>query len=151
MALDRNIYWVGRQWAVTGLGIQLVDQRLKGAFDIDISRVWEEGVSERMRAYAWLNAEDFNKALSVARERFAAPPKQNLPLVESVLELIQPAAAKEPKAAAPLPIATAPARETVPIEQPTPAVRSVPTLALHIDRASAKFLPQWKIRAPRSM
>ena len=50
MALDRNIYWVGRQWAVTGLGIQLVDQRLKGAFDIEASRVWAEDVPDRMRA-----------------------------------------------------------------------------------------------------
>jgi hypothetical protein len=63
-----------------------------------------------------------------------------------VLELIQPATAKEPKAAAPPPMAAAPARETVPIEPPAPEVRTAPTLALHIDRASAKFLPQWKIR-----
>ena len=118
MALDRNIYWVGRQWAVTGLGIQLVDQRLKGAFDIEASRVWAEDVPDRMRAYAWLNAEDFNKALSVARERFPAPPKKRLPLVESVLELIQPALAEEPKPVAPVPVAAAPARETVPVEPP---------------------------------
>ena len=169
MALDRNIYWVGRQWAVTGLGIQLVDQRLKGAFDIEASRVWAEDVPERMRAYAWLNAEDFNKALSVARERFPAPPKKRLPLVESVLELIQPALAEEPKPVAPAPIAAAPARETVPIEPPAqvtsiapvaaaPARETVPIeppaplartapLALRVDSASAKFLPQWKVRA----
>jgi hypothetical protein len=148
MALDRNIYWVGRQWAVTGLGIQLVDQRLKGAFDIEASRVWAEDVPERMRAYAWLNAEDFNKALSVARERFPAPPKKRLPLVESVLELIQPALAEEPKPVAPVPVAATPAREAVPVEPPAPLVRTAPALALQIDHASAKFLPQWKIRAP---
>jgi hypothetical protein len=175
MALDRNIYWVGRQWAVTGLGIQLVDQRLKGAFDIEASRVWAEDVPERMRAYAWLNAEDFDKALSVARERFPAPPKKRLPLVESVLELIQPALAEEPKPVAPAPVAAAPARESVPVEPPAPVVHTAPTLApmaaapaaretvpaeppasvvraapalaLQIDHASAKFLPQWKIRA----
>ena len=147
MALDRNIYWVGRQWAVTGLGIQLVDQRLKGAFDIEASRVWAEDVSERMRAYAWLNAEDFNKALSVARERFPAPPKKRLPLVESVLELIQPAPVEVPKPVAPPPVAAAPVREIVPIEPPAPVVRTAPALALRIDHASAKFLPQWKIRA----
>lgn len=169
MALDRDIYWVGRQWAVTGLGIQLVDQRLKGAFDIEASRVWAEEVPERMRAYAWLNAEDFNKALSVARERFPAPPKKRLPLVESVLELIQPALAEEPKPVAPAPVAAAPARETVPVEPPAPVARTAPVaaapapktvpieppaplartapLALRVDGASAKFLPQWKIRA----
>jgi hypothetical protein len=178
MALDRNIYWVGRQWAVTGLGVQAVDQRLKGAFDIEPSRLWEDGIAERMRAHAWLNAEDFNKAMSVARERFPAPPKRKLPLVESVLELIQPAPAaeeakseqpkseqpksgqpksgqskseqskSEPKPLAPAPIAAVLPRQTVPTEAaaPTP-VRAAPVLALHIDHASAKFLPQWKIRA----
>ncbi len=148
MALDRNIYWVGRQWAVTGLGIQLVDQRLKGAFDIEVSRVWEEDISERMRAYAWLKVEDFDKALSVARARFPEPPKKRLPLVESVLELMQPPPAAEPKAVAPRPQAAAPARETVPIEPATPPPpRKAQALTLRIDRASAKFLPQWKIRA----
>jgi hypothetical protein len=147
MALDRNIYWVGRQWAVTGLGIQLVDQRLKGAFDIEISRVWAEDISERMRAYAWLNAEDFNKALSVARERFPAPPKKQLPLVESVLELIQPARAEEPRPVAPAPVAAALARKIVATEPAAPVVRAAPALALRIDHASAKFLPQWNIRA----
>jgi len=42
MALHRDIYWVGRQWAVTGFGIQAIDQRLKGSFDIEMSRVWDE-------------------------------------------------------------------------------------------------------------
>jgi hypothetical protein len=27
MALHRDIYWVGRQWAVTGYGIQACDQK----------------------------------------------------------------------------------------------------------------------------
>jgi hypothetical protein len=158
MALDRNIYWVGRQWAVTGLGVQAVDQRLKGAFDIEPSRLWEDGISERMRAHAWLNAEDFNKAMSVARERFPAPPKRRLPLVESVLELIQPAPAAEklkseqpksaPKPVPPSPIAAASPLQSAATEAPAPTpVRAAPALALRIDRASAKFLPQWKIRA----
>jgi hypothetical protein len=140
MALHRNIFWVGRQWAVTGLGVQAVDQRLKGAFDIEPSRLWEDGISERMGAHAWLNVEDFNKALSMARERFPEPPKKRLPLVESVLELMQP----PPAEAINPPEAKAPARENV---QAAPAARAAPTLALRLDRASAKFLPQWKIRA----
>jgi hypothetical protein len=147
MALHRNIYWVGRQWAVTGVGVQAVDQRLKGAFDIEPSRLWEEGIFERMRAHAWLNVEDFHKALSVARERFPEPPRKRLPLVESVLELIQPVPAEELKPAAPLPQAAAPACETVQVEPSPPPVRTPPALALRLDRASAKFLPQWKIRA----
>jgi hypothetical protein len=147
MALDRDIYWVGRQWAVTGLGIQLVDQRLKGAFDIEVSRVWEEGIAERMRAYAWLNVEDFDKALAMARARFAEPPRKQLPLVESVLELIKPMPAQAAKPAAPAPQTTAPEASTVPAEPAAPLFRAAPALALRIDRASAKFLPQWRIRA----
>src|ERR1700752_4547546 len=89
MALHRDIFWVGRQWAVTGSGVQAVDQRLKGAFDIEVARLWEADMARRMRALAWVNVDDFNKALEVARARFPEPPRKNLPLVESVLELIQ--------------------------------------------------------------
>ena len=35
MALHRDIFWVGRQWAVTGYGIQACDQKQKGGFDIE--------------------------------------------------------------------------------------------------------------------
>jgi hypothetical protein len=88
MALHRDIYWVGRQWAVTGFGVQAVDQRLKGAFDIEIARLWEDGLRQRMRALAWLKADDFDKALDIARTRFPEPPRKSLPLVESILEMI---------------------------------------------------------------
>ncbi len=71
MALHRDVYWVGRQWAVTGYGIQACDQRQKSQFDIEVSRLWEAGVLEGMRALEWLNIEDFEKALSVARHRYA--------------------------------------------------------------------------------
>ena len=67
MPLHRDIYWVGRQWAVTGYGIQACDQKRKGQFDIDGSRLWEEGVLDSVRSLKWLNAEDFEKAVSVAR------------------------------------------------------------------------------------
>ena len=35
MALHRDIFWVGRQWAVTGYGVQACDQKQKGQFDIE--------------------------------------------------------------------------------------------------------------------
>src|SRR6266478_1614244 len=76
MALHRDIYWVGRQWAVTGFGVQAIDQRLKGAFDLEISRLWEDDLTERMHAHAWLNAADFDKALAAARTRFPEPPRR---------------------------------------------------------------------------
>ena len=49
MALHRDIYWVGKQWAVTGYGLQAVDQKQKGKFDIEASRLWEDGVLEKLQ------------------------------------------------------------------------------------------------------
>jgi len=68
MALHREIFWVGRQWAVTGYGIQACDQKQKSQFDIEASRLWEGGVLDSMRALKWLNVEDFETAISVARK-----------------------------------------------------------------------------------
>ena len=146
MALHRDIYWVGRQWAVTGFGIQAVDQRLKGAFDVEVARLWEDDLPQRMSALAWLNLDDFNKALEVARARFPAPPRKNLPLVESVLELIQPVSAEPAKPSESLMETSMPPAKPAAIaaiEVPKPEIR---VLAMRMERASAKFLPQWRIR-----
>ena len=70
MALHRDIFWVGRQWAVTGHGIQAVDQKQKGKFDIEASRVWQDDLAEPLRDEGWLNIEDFDKALAAARKQF---------------------------------------------------------------------------------
>ncbi len=64
MALHRDIYWVGRQWTVTGFGLQAVDQKQKGKFDIEASRLWEDDVLESMRA---------EKPASVFRNRGEKP------------------------------------------------------------------------------
>jgi len=141
MPLHRDIFWVGRQWAVTGFGVQAIDQRLKGAFDIEASRLWEDDLTERMHAQPWLNAADFDKALTVARTRFPEPPRKALPLIDSVLELIQPAPAEPPKPATPSPQAGAPASEQAEAE---PAEPRMP--ALHAEGRLARFLPQWRIR-----
>ena len=63
MALHRDIYWVGRQWAVTGPGMQCIDQKQKGEFDIEVTRLWDDALVEAMRAKEWLNAADFDKGL----------------------------------------------------------------------------------------
>jgi hypothetical protein len=73
MALHRDIYWVGRQWAVTGNGVQACDQKQKSQFDIELGRLWDDDVVERLRANQWLNIEDLEKALFIARERFPEP------------------------------------------------------------------------------
>jgi hypothetical protein len=143
MALHRDIFWVGRQWAVTGNGMQAVDQRLKGMFDIEASLVWEDGIVERRRALAWLNLEDFDKALEVARARYPAPPRKILPLVESVLELIQPKRAGPAKPEGPpaeiIPRASEP--DVVEAQRPVNHL-----LAMQIEEASARFLPLWRVR-----
>ena len=64
MALHRDIFWIGRQWAVTGHGMQLIDQRLEGAFDIEVIRLWDDDLIASLRAKAWLKAEDFDKGLA---------------------------------------------------------------------------------------
>jgi hypothetical protein len=147
MALHRDIYWVGRQWAVTGFGVQAIDQRLQGAFDVESSQVWDEGLQVRMRKHAWVNGEDFDKALMVARQRFPVPAAKSLPLVESVLELIQqpvPGPAQQP---------TPPPRDdqadlqraetSARVERPQAAA---PLLQLRTQGRLARFLPQWRVK-----
>ena len=143
MALHRDIFWLGRQWAVTGSGMQAVDQRLKGMFDIETSHVWEDGVVERTRALAWLNVKEFDKALEVARARYPAPERKSLPLVESVLELIQPKTAASAKPEAPPAEIPPQVREPDVTEPQRPAPR---LLVMRVEHASAKFLPLWRVR-----
>jgi hypothetical protein len=124
MALHRDIYWVGRQWAVTGYGIQAVDQKRKGQFDIEASRLWEDGLPEDLNAGGWLNGADFAKALSVARVRYPPPPG---------------------KAAPPEPLqeCTPSLKVGLPMEAPKPVVQR---FAMLIERWPAKFLRPWRAR-----
>jgi hypothetical protein len=156
MALHRDIYWVGRQWAVTGFGVQAIDQRLKGAFDIEASQVWDEGLQLRMCRHSWINAQDFDKALTMARQRFPEPAKKSLPLVESVLELMQqPAAGPAPDltpgpAQQPLP-PPLPDEVAVPLVKPVataepPQPAPSPPLQLRTQGKLARFMPQWRVR-----
>jgi hypothetical protein len=125
MALHRDIYWVGRQWAVTGYGMQAIDPKLKGQFDIEAIRLWEDGLSDSLNAGAWLNAEDFAKALSVARARYPQPPREAPePLQESALGL----------------------NDGTPMEPPE---ELVPRFAMRIERWPAKFLRPWRARLRR--
>jgi hypothetical protein len=136
MALHRDIYWVGRQWAVTAVGIQAVDQRRRREFDIEVARVWDDGLVERMLTLDWFNREDFDKALAIARARFPEPPRKPLPLVESILELIQSAPSP--------PVQSAPRlSEPAPAKPPEPAP---PIPQLRTEGALARFLPQWRVR-----
>jgi hypothetical protein len=136
MALHRDIYWVGRQWAVTGYGIQACNQKQKGKFDIEASRLWEDGVLESMRALKWLNIEDFDKAISVARKHYpetprrAAPPQESV-LIETGLKETSPNETSLKEA---------------PIEEPKPATQK---FDMRVEGWPAKFVPQWRIRIRR--
>ena len=145
MALHRDIYWVGRQWAVTGAGIQAVDQKRRQVFDVEIARIWDDGVAERIRAQAWLNREDFEQALAMARTRFPAPPRASLPLVESVLQLMQPAPVESPQPVMPPPQSVPQPKKAEPVTPPAP-LPLPPLPHLRTEGALARFVPQWRIR-----
>ena len=131
MALHRDIFWVGRQWAVTGYGIQACNQKQKGQFDIEGSRLWEDGVQESLRAEAWLNIGDFEKAIEVARKYYPEPPRKAAPVAPEIPVLkkanSQPAPDQERRDDAPTDIA----------EQ---------KFELRIDSWPAKFVRTWRIR-----
>jgi hypothetical protein len=124
MALHRDILWIGRQWAVTGHGMQLIDQRLMGAFDIEVACLWDDDLIDRMRAKEWLNAADFDKGLAVARRRHKQPEPGSEPVVAA--EPALPAAAIPPPA---------------PIESAQP---SSPDLQMKVDGA-ARFARPWRV------
>jgi len=73
--LHRDIYWLGRQWAVTGFGIQAVDPKLNREFDVEASRIRDDGLAEAMLSEDWFDIEDFANALKVARQRLQEMPQ----------------------------------------------------------------------------
>jgi hypothetical protein len=133
MALHRDIFWIGRQWAVTGHGMQLIDQRLMGAFDIEAARLWDDDLIARTRAKAWLNAADFDKGLAVARMR------HSLPQAVSTSVVAPPVPAIEPIALPPAPVAVSP--QPIPIEPPK---QESPDLQMKID-GGARFARPWRV------
>ena len=136
MALHRDIHWVGKQWAVTGHGIQACNQKQKGKFDIEGARLWEDGVLERIRAEAWLNVEDFDRALDVARKYYPEPPRR---------KAAPPEQAERPASRAKTSVKAAPPEE-IPVPPPQPPA---PKFAMHIESWPAKFVRPWRIRIKR--
>jgi hypothetical protein len=141
MALHRDIFWVGRQWAVTGHGIQAVDQKQKGKFDIEASRVWQDDLAEPLRGEGWLNIEDFDKALAVARTRFPQPPGMVAALRQSVSQAKPASPVKEAS-----PAKEASQAKEAPIEQPKPALQR---FDMQVEGCSARFVRPWRIRVRR--
>jgi hypothetical protein len=148
MALHRDIHWIGRQWAVTGHGMQLIDQKLEGFFDIEIARLWDEGLIATMHAKEWLNAADFDKGLAVARTRFSQSTLPVKPLPEVVLAPAIEAIASPPPIARPeTPKRDVPPKLDMPTQVP-PAhaapLRPEPVLPEAVFTAPDPFEPQDK-------
>lgn len=133
MALHRDIFWVGRQWAVTGYGIQACNQKQRAQFDIEGSRLWDDGVLEKIRAEAWLNLEDFEKALAVARKYYPEPQRKAAPPEPVVSESKQ------------IGLKATPGKES-PVETPQ---MSVQKFELRVEGWPAKFVRPWRIRVRR--
>jgi len=108
MPLHRDIHWLGRQWAVTGHGLQLINQKQMGYYDIEVARLWEPGVIEAMQSKAWINREDFDKAVEVARIRFSQAPPAGAP---QVTRTASPSPAGPPATRAPVEPPAGPAIE----------------------------------------
>jgi hypothetical protein len=148
--------------------MQLIDQKLKGFFDIEASRLWEEALIETMRAKEWLNVADFDKGLSVARTRFpprgvtrpaeetTAPAPPVAPLPGSPQPVAKPEAPKHenPEPAKPaeldsikLPLATPVALQasatTLPETRPPEPVAAKFQLRF---LGQAKFIRPWRVR-----
>ena len=149
MPLHRDIHWIGRQWAVTGHGMQLIDQKLKGFFDIETARLWEDTLIENMRAKEWLNVVDFEKGLEVARKRFPADgvtsppvaPVDPVPSIQPTAPVIEPTAEK-PAPAQIAKLAEPPPQAPESIEPAKPVPREFQMQFL----GYAKFTRPWRVR-----
>ena len=160
MPLHRDIHWIGRQWAVTGHGMQLIDQKQQGLFDIEVSDLWDDALVESMRAQDWLNVPDFEKALAVARARYQPPPDVAARLREAApppaIEAVVPPTAAEleaPETAiTEMPAAVEPPRVVNEMQDPAVAVpvatrspEPPPTLFQMRYEGRARFVRPWRV------
>jgi len=149
MALHRDIFWLGRQWAVTGSGMQAINQKYNGQFDIPIERLWDDDLLDGVRDQTWFNPDDFNKGLAVARERHKRPPLQAVPPLP-VEALLRESDAAAPAQVVPSPgIATAQspgsaAAELQPTSKPAPSF-----FRMSIISHPARLLRVWRARRRR--
>ena len=140
--------------------MQLIDQRLMGAFDIEVARLWDDDLIELMHAKEWLNAADFGKGLEVARTRHkqqAGPPLVTAPVppIEPIAPL--PLVAKPELPKLEMPKVDRPAVVVPPVSVGTPqGVESLPPIAMeppqqkspHLQMkidGGAKFARPWRV------
>jgi hypothetical protein len=140
MPLHRDIYWVGRQWAVTGYGMQAIDQKLNGIFDIEVSGLWDDDLTERMHALEWLNAADFDKGLAAARKHYPQPDRQAAPPDESVSRAEEESVSRLNEEG------DFGLNDGAAVAQPKPAAE---TFDMRSEGLPAKFVSPWRIRRQR--
>jgi hypothetical protein len=143
MALHRDIFWIGRQWAVTGFGMQAVNQKHDGQFDVAIERLWDDDLLDALRGQKWFNPDDFAKGLAVAQARHPRPPPRPAPPPLPVQALLHTSGTTASAEAAPPD--TAGVETTVP--EPLKAAEATPSL-LQMGPCghSAKLLRVWRVR-----
>jgi hypothetical protein len=142
MPLHSDIFWVGKQWAVTGYGIQACDQKQKGKFDIEVARLWDDDLLESLQAQKWLNSGDFDKALAIARERYPKPRRK--PAAVRVVPSAPPETVTRKD-----PPKTAPAAASNPAPSPAPKLAPTPVpanFAIRAEGCRARFLRPWRVR-----
>ena len=154
MALHRDIFWIGRQWAVTGFGMQAINQKHDGQFDIPAERLWDDDLPNGAREQKWFSPDDFNKGLEIARARHPRPPSRPVPPprpAETLLRAAAPTVTTEP---APLPVIPAAqsfatiATEVAP--EPKKPVEPLPSFApMRLLGHSAKLMRVWRVRRRR--
>ncbi len=134
MPLHRDIFWIGKQWSVTGYGLQAIDPKLKGKFDIEVSRIWDDGLRKALSDKKWFNAGDFDKGLAQARKHYPQPPRKAVRKVRQV------------SVAPPLPDKSRVGNDkpkAVPKANPNPASAN---FTMRIIGCRARFLPTLRVR-----
>ena len=167
MALHQDIYWLGRQWAVTGSGMQVLNQRLHGQFDIDVIRLWDADLPEQVGGHEWLNVDDFTKGLEIARAQFPGTPEQVARVEARQAELKAKLPVDPPKRSVepPTPPADPPKLSVTPPKSPIDPPKPSPNppqpsaalpkerlppvnrpFALRAERWPAKLVAMWHVR-----
>ncbi|WP_210266158.1 hypothetical protein [Bradyrhizobium australiense] len=130
--------------------MQLIDQRLMGAFDIEVARLWDDDLIERMHTKEWLNAADFDKGLAVARTRHKQP-EAGPARIAAALPVIDPIAPpplakpRRPASIEPLDAAPAPPAAVSPPSLPIESAhQALPDLQMKID-GGARFARPWRV------
>ena len=124
MALHRDIFWVGKQWTVTGHGIQACNQKQRGQFDIAAAQLWEAGVQDAVRSLDWVDKDDFDRAIATARKHYPEPPRK-----------------------APPPVPASPIIHVAATPEPQPSRLVTSEFDMRFEGISAKLRPVWRIRA----